>query len=675
MIQRHQVSANPNVANSNGQILLTYSQPYDNHNGGWLGFGPEDGLLYIAAGDGGLGGDPEERAQDLSTLLGKMLRIDVDSGSPCGIPSGNPFDGVGGARDEIWAYGLRNPWRASFDPPTGRLFVADVGQGTWEEVDIVEKGKNYGWDVVEGPECFEPSSGCDFTGLESPIHWYGRSVGRSVTGGYVYRGQEIPSLVGDYVFGDYRSGRIWALTEGAGGWSRVQLFSTARSISSFGVDEDLELYLVDHDGSILKLTSTTTTPAPDLVVTKNSQEDNYFPDEDIVFEIDVQNQGPGDATDVTLTDNLPAGLSFVSAAPSQGSCSSQGSTVTCDLGAIDNNSSAQVTLTAKAVQPGEFTNSASAVSDPPDSNNGNNSGDFTGMIGESADLSLKKSVESTLVEIGTEFDYTIEVTNHGPSTATQVLVRDSLASGLSPVSAPDPCRFLQNEQFFCEFTAIGANSSRAVDFRVRAAQTGQIDNSATVSASQVDPVDTNNFDSVSVTIVATPDLEVRKTDLGPFVVGSTGYYRLLVFNVGNAAPGGPVTISDELPPSLGLLSAHSAGWSCETNAMSLFCSLQDSLPPGQSRGLTLAVLVGPGAVPLVINEARVSNSQDINPGTRRASPPRLSKSESSHAGLPSWPWGTFSASRFSFRTKASPPGKVRGSCGAGMRPPGEVPGP
>ena len=369
VIAEHQVSANPDIAEQNGQILLTFDQPFSNHNGGWLGFGPSDGYLYISTGDGGSQDDPDERGQDLSTLLGKILRVGIDSGSPYAIPESNPFVAVQGARGEIWAYGMRNPWRASFDPPSERLFVADVGQFAREEVDIVESGKNYGWDIMEAEACHEPAVGCDMTGLELPIHSYGRSLGVSVTGGYVYRGQQIPALAGEYVFGDYGSGRIWTLTEGPGDWSRSELFDTALSISSFGVDEAGELYVVNHGGSIWKLEGT-----------------------------------------VVMTD-----------------------------------------------------------------------------------------------------------------------------------------------------------------------------------------------------------LEVSKMDLGPFVVGTTGHYRLGVSNLGDAATTDTITITDEMPDPLQLLSAHGPGWSCETSIASLSCELESNLEPGQSRELSVAVLAGPGAVPQVVNTATVSSSEDSNP--------------------------------------------------------------
>ena len=376
VIQEHQVSGNPNAADPNGQVILILDQPAPTHNGGWLGFGPSDGYLYISAGDSGTPNNPSGRGQDLSTLLGKILRIDIDGGLPYDLPVSNPFVGVQGARGEIWAYGFRNPWRASFDPLTGRLFSADVGQSTWEEVDIIEGGKNYGWNIVEGPDCFEPPVGCDMTGLEPPIHSYDHSLGRSVTGGYVYRGQRIPALVGDYIFGDYVSGRIWTLTEGPGNWARGELLDSNLNISSFGVDEDGELYAVDHGaGRVFR---------------------------------------------------------FASTAPS-------------------------------------------------------------------------------------------------------------------------------------------------------------------------------------------PDLEMKKMDLGPLVVGTTGYYRLSVENVGDSATTGAVTVIDELPPSLGFLSLHAAGWSCETELASFSCLLESSLAPGQSREISAAVLTGPGAVPQVVNTATVTSGEDPNPDNNSVS--------------------------------------------------------
>jgi hypothetical protein len=235
-------------------------QPFGNHNGGQIRFGL-DGFLYIALGDGGSGGDPQDNGEDLTTLLGSLLRIDVDNpsgGMNYGMPTDNPFVGnTEGARKEIYAYGLRNPWRFSFDPPTGTLWLADVGQGSLEEIDIIEAGGNYGWDIMEGTQCFEPSSGCNTDGLILPVHEYGRSLGQSVTGGFVYRGARVPGLIGQYVYADFVSGRIWAYTEVTD--TNVELLDTNLGISAFGVDEAQELYFTAFDGRIYRFTTATGT--------------------------------------------------------------------------------------------------------------------------------------------------------------------------------------------------------------------------------------------------------------------------------------------------------------------------------------------------------------------------------------------------------------------------------
>lgn len=228
------------------QILLTINQPFANHNGGWLGFGP-DGFLYIATGDGGSGGDPQNHGQRLDSLLGKLLRIDVDkasAGKNYAIPSDNPFVGRSGALAEIWAYGLRNPWRGSFDRQNGDLWVADVGQGAIEEVNRAagsEKGLNYGWKIMEGDQCYGASS-CNRNGLTLPVYTYNHSGGRcSVTGGYVYRGSQYPALRGVYLFADYCTGEVFSLRSGVGKAELTQ----APGVASFGEDEAGELYLLN----------------------------------------------------------------------------------------------------------------------------------------------------------------------------------------------------------------------------------------------------------------------------------------------------------------------------------------------------------------------------------------------------------------------------------------------
>lgn len=233
-------------------VLLQFEQPYANHNGGHLDFGP-DGRLYIATGDGGSGGDPHNNAQNKATLLGKILRLDV-SRDPFAIPEDNPFVGEEGAAEEIYAYGLRNPWRFSFDHETGELWAADVGQNAWEEVDLIEKGGNYGWNRFEGTHAYSAASNEEAADYLPPVHEYDHSQGQSITGGYVYRGSAFPELLGRYIYGDFVSGRVWALKRDEDGTITNQLFlETGLQLSSFGLDQEGELYLIDFRGSIYQL--------------------------------------------------------------------------------------------------------------------------------------------------------------------------------------------------------------------------------------------------------------------------------------------------------------------------------------------------------------------------------------------------------------------------------------
>jgi len=231
-------------------ILLEVPQPYSNHNAGQLVFG-NDGYLYVALGDGGSGGDPGNNGQDRRTLLGSILRIDVDGttdSTQYRIPADNPFVGnLFGYREEIYAYGLRNPWRFSVDRPTGRIWAGDVGQGAREEIDLIERGGNYGWRIMEGTLCYDPSIGCSTSGLTMPVFDYGRAEGNSVTGGYVYRGPGMPELTGKYVYGDFGSGRVWALTiDGVPAPVNQLLIDTPLAIASFGTDAAGELYVVEY---------------------------------------------------------------------------------------------------------------------------------------------------------------------------------------------------------------------------------------------------------------------------------------------------------------------------------------------------------------------------------------------------------------------------------------------
>ena len=258
VVSRYTVSDDdPLAADSDREaVIMWIPQPYGNHNGGQLAFGP-DGYLYIGLGDGGSGGDPRGNGQDLGTLLGSILRIDVRDTSESiaySVPSDNPFIDVEGARPQIWAYGLRNPWRFSFDRETGKLWTGDVGQNLWEEVNLIYKGRNYGWNVMEGDHCFSPRSGCVDSGMVAPVAEYGRSDGCSITGGYVYRGNDIPSLFGAYVYADYCSGKIWGLRyNGQTVTEQTLLVDSELLITSFAEDSQGNLYVLSRNEGIYRL--------------------------------------------------------------------------------------------------------------------------------------------------------------------------------------------------------------------------------------------------------------------------------------------------------------------------------------------------------------------------------------------------------------------------------------
>lgn len=254
----YRVSASdPNRADpTSGDTILAVQQPYSNHNGGLVTFGP-DGMLYVGLGDGGSGGDPLGNGQDLSTVLGSILRLDVDAGSPYAIPPDNPFVGQAGSRGEIWAYGLRNPWRFAFDPDAGLLYIADVGQSLWEEVDVEradEGGLNYGWNTMEGSHCYDAPS-CDRTGLTLPVLEYGHDQGCSITGGMVYRGAAMPQLRGTYFYSDYCGGWLRSFRYVGGSVTDARSWDVGDlgQVLSFGKDSQGELYVLSASGTVYRL--------------------------------------------------------------------------------------------------------------------------------------------------------------------------------------------------------------------------------------------------------------------------------------------------------------------------------------------------------------------------------------------------------------------------------------
>ncbi|MBC7788694.1 MAG: PQQ-dependent sugar dehydrogenase [Anaerolineae bacterium] len=263
-VERYRVSGNRNAADpTSAKLIITISQPFSNHNGGLVMFGP-DGMLYIGMGDGGSGGDPQGHGQNRQSLLGKILRLNVDLGDPYSIPPDNPYVG-GGGRPEIWANGMRNPWRFSFDRVGGFLYVADVGQNQWEEINAVASqsgGLNYGWNIAEGNHCYA-SSACDLSGLVRPVLEYGRSQGCSVTGGFVYRGTRMTALSGTYFYSDYCSGwlRSFRLVNGAATEAREWPVGDLGNVLSFGEDSAGELYVLSSSGHVYRLVPATTARA------------------------------------------------------------------------------------------------------------------------------------------------------------------------------------------------------------------------------------------------------------------------------------------------------------------------------------------------------------------------------------------------------------------------------
>ncbi len=263
VIARYELSDdNPDVADKESEfVILEVPQPFSNHNAGQILFDAE-GYFYITLGDGGSGGDPRNNGQDPTTLLGSILRIDVNSTqgyNNYAIPEDNPFVGNdAGYQEEIYAYGLRNPWRLSIDPETGWMWTGDVGQNEFEEIDIIESGNNYGWNIMEGFSCYNAAS-CDTTGLTLPVWDYDHSLGQSITGGFVYRGDRVPELVGKYIYADFVSGRIWSLLyDGTSEPENELLMDSNLNISSFGTDRQNNLYMCAFDGNIYRFEATAT---------------------------------------------------------------------------------------------------------------------------------------------------------------------------------------------------------------------------------------------------------------------------------------------------------------------------------------------------------------------------------------------------------------------------------
>ncbi len=369
-IDRYSVSANPDRADPDSRFtVLSVDQPYGNHNGGQLLFGPKDGYLYIGMGDGGSGGDPLNHGQDAGTLLGAMLRIDVDGGTPYGIPPDNPYVG-GDGRDEIWAIGLRNPWRFSFDRTTGDLYIGDVGQNLWEEISYQAwdalGGVNFGWRCREGTHTYSTAPPCNsasrLASLTDPIAEYGHGEGRSVTGGFVYRGGLYPNLVGRYFYADFVEGKIWSIYQTGSDpvtWSTPELeLDTDFNISAFGEDEAGELYVVDWSGGTIRRLADANGPSPNLSTSKKGvSPPSADAGETVTYTIQMRNTGGPVGATVSLTDTVPNGLSYVpgSLSATQGSADEAQRPTLHWQGPLG--AGAHVTVTYRVTVTGEVTGS------------------------------------------------------------------------------------------------------------------------------------------------------------------------------------------------------------------------------------------------------------------------------------------------------------------------------
>ncbi len=391
VVARYGVTAAPGVADpASREVIITIPMATPGaggHSGAELAFSPIDGYLYVSVGDGSHGGDPGNLAQNPNTLLGKILRLDVDAGGPDAyeIPSSNPFVGLPDHREEIWALGLRNPWRFSFDRVSGDLYIGDVGEDEWEEIDHQPAtsggGENYGWRIMEGGSCFEAAA-CDPTGLTLPVVEYDHSQGCSVTGGLVARNASQPALDGIYFYGDYCTGSLWGLVFEGQTWQHALVDDTNAAVVTFGDDEAGAVWVADHAAGIIYRLTDEVPDSIDLSVTQSDVPDPVAVNESVTYTVTVTNPSSTEALDVAVVDELPPDDKFQSVTPSQGECTKVGTTVTCRLGILAANSSATIDITVKALAEGMMTNTATVSGNEPDPDPSNNSSAETTNVGE-----------------------------------------------------------------------------------------------------------------------------------------------------------------------------------------------------------------------------------------------------------------------------------------------------
>jgi uncharacterized repeat protein (TIGR01451 family) len=621
--------ADPNLADTTERVILTIPQPFPNHNGGMLAFGP-DGYLYIGMGDGGSGNDPNNYAQNVNELLGKILRIDVDQ-FPYASPPTNPFFGATSGRDEIYAVGLRNPWRFSFDRMTGQLYVGDVGQNEREEVDVVTVGGNYGWRVFEGTRCtnVDPSL-CAAAGFTAPIAEYNHDFGRcSVTGGYAYRGTASNIAPGAYFYADFCSGEIFLFHGGVA----QMILDTSIFVSSFGEDESGELYVVDLGGTVSRMTApliaptlVSVTPAMGLAGSTSSVTlvgTGFTPGVSI-------NAGIGLTTgNIQVTSDTVATASFAIAA--NAALGPRSVTVATIGGTSGPVSFTVVPLpptldepTLASAAPGSAVNvtvTGSRLINPAISVEG---GDVAVSNVTSLDPT-SLTATFTVSPAALLGPRVVTVTTSGGASSATFLVGNPVPT-VTSVTPEIGARGtsvnvqLKGTGFAPGTTSIGAlptgitvRDATVVSF-TRLTAIFDIASVADLGNRQISVTTAGGTSESVIFTVANPfpDLEIVGAHNGTFAAGFDETYSITIRNLGGMPTTGAITVNDTLPDGLTFVSAAGAGWSCSAAGSNLSCTNPSLLAPDETTSFTLTVAVDSSAAPGVTHTVRVSTAGDLS---------------------------------------------------------------
>jgi uncharacterized repeat protein (TIGR01451 family) len=557
-IARYRVTSNPDVADANSEEIVLSDGPFASHWGGELAFSPLDGYLYF-----GSGSVTNSLAQDPSVLRGKLLRIDVETGNPVTytIPPSNPYVTTANARPEIWASGLRNPFRSSFDRQTGDYYIADVGQGVREEVDFEPAGSgggaNYGWSIMEGSLCYQPPTNCDRTGLTLPVVEYDHSLGCAISGGTVYRAARYPSFQGIYFFGDWCSGRLWGLQQANGAWQSALLFDTTLSITSFAEDEIGQFWVADFSGGAIYPIVEGPAAAINLSLIQSDSVDPSPAGGRLAYTIQIHNNSSAMATGVLLTDTMPTGVPFVSVSSTQGSCTRSGDIMTCRIPSLAAGESASITLILQPNAVGSIANTADVTANEQDTDATNNSSTESTTIAPSCDIKVTVNDFKTAVPAGQKNTYTIKVTNVGSTNVNGARVTDSFpaiftgvtftatASGGASGFTTSGTGNINDTVTLPPGSLITYNAAG----KVSSSATGTLSNTAAVTAPSgvTDLTPANNSATDSDTITYKADLKVTVTDgKSAATAGSKNTYTITVSNLGPSNVSGAV-INDSFP--------------------------------------------------------------------------------------------------------------------------------